>query len=157
MEKEDNILDIVKQKFADYLSENNCRKTPERVAILELIYTEHRHFDMDSLHKALVERNFKISKATLYNTMQLLIKCKLVLQHQFGKNLSFYERAYNNENHHHAICTNCGKVIEYKDLELKNMISSKKIKRFTLSHYSLYLYGICSTCTRKLSSKKNIK
>jgi len=153
MDKEIKIKEIVRQQFTDYLTANKYRKTPERYAILDLIYTEQRHFDMDSLYETMNAQNFRVSRATLYNTMQLLLECKLVLKHQFGQNLSFYERAYNNDYHHHLICTNCNKIQEYKDAELKSIIQSKKIKRFTPSYYSLYIYGLCSGCSRKLKEK----
>ena len=153
MDKDNKIKEIVKQQFTDYLTANKCRKTPERYAILNLIYTEQRHFDMDSLYEAMNAQNFRVSRATLYNTMQLLLDCKLVLKHQFGQNLSFYERAYNNDYHHHLICTNCNKIQEYKDAELKSVIQNKKIKRFTPSHYSLYIYGLCTTCSKSLKMK----
>ena len=150
MDKESKIREIARQKFTDYLTANKCRKTPERYAILDLIYTESQHFDMDTLYKAMNERNFRVSRATLYNTMQLLLDCNLVLKHQFGQNLSTYERAYNNDFHHHLICSNCNNVQEYKDSELKTIIRSKKIKGFTPEHYSLYIYGLCSKCSKEL-------
>lgn len=152
----DNIQtrEIVKNIFTNYLTAKSCRKTPERYAILDFIYSESGHFDMDSLYESMNERNFRVSRATLYNTMQLLLECKLVLKHQFGSNLSYYERSYNNNFHHHLICTNCNSVEEYKDPELKNLIQSKKIKRFTPSLYSLYIFGICSKCARELKKKK---
>jgi Fur family ferric uptake transcriptional regulator len=149
----DKILEIVNQKFTDYLTENKCRKTPERYAILNLIYSDHRHFDMDSLYKAMTTQNFRVSRATLYNTMQILVECNLVLKHQFGQNLSFYERAYNNEFHHHLICTSCHTIKEYKNAELKSMIQSSKIKNFTPSHYSLCIFGTCGLCARRLKAK----
>ena len=150
----DKILEIVNQKFAEYLTENKCRKTQERYAILNLIYSSHRHFDMDSLYNAMKEHNFRVSRATLYNTMQILVECNLVLKHQFGQNLSFYERAYNNELHHHLICTNCNTIREYKNTEIKSIIQNKKIKNFNPSHYSLNVFGICNSCARKLKIKK---
>jgi Fur family ferric uptake transcriptional regulator len=149
MEKENKVKEIVKQQFTDYLTAHKCRKTPERYAILDLIYTETKHFDMDSLYEAMNERHFRVSRATLYNTMQLLLDCKLVLKHQFGQNLSVYERAYNNDFHHHLICTVCNTIQEYKDLELRSIIQNKKIKRFTPSHYNLYIYGMCNACIKK--------
>ena len=157
MEKENNVKETVRKIFADYLNENKCRKTPERFAILELIYTEQRHFDMDTLYEAMNERNFRVSRATLYNTMQLLLDCKLVLKHQFGQSMSFYERAYHNDYHHHLICTRCHKVQEYKDTEIKNLIHNKKINRFTPTHFSLYIYGICGNCARELKKTKDKK
>jgi Fur family ferric uptake transcriptional regulator len=150
----DKILEIVNQKFTEYLTANKSRKTPERYAILNLIYSDHRHFDMDSLYKAMREQNFRVSRATLYNTMQLLMECNLVLKHQFGQNLSFYERAYNNEFHHHLICMNCNTIREYKNTELKTIIQNRKIRNFNSSHYSLHVFGICNVCARRLKVKK---
>lgn len=153
MEKENKVREIVKQKFTEYLTANKCRKTPERYAILDLIYSEDGHFDMDSLYEAMSQRNFRVSRATLYNTMQLLLDCKLVLKHQFGSNLSYYERAYNNDFHHHLICTNCGKIKEYKDTDLREVIQNKKIRGFTPNYYSLYIYGHCSACIKELKAR----
>jgi Fur family ferric uptake transcriptional regulator len=153
--KDDKIHEIAKQKFTEYLTAQKCRKTPERYAILNLIYTDQRHFDMDTLYEAMNENNFRVSRATLYNTMQLLLECNLVLKHQFGKNISVYERAYNNDFHHHLICTSCHKIQEYKGSYLRNAIKNEKIKRFTPTHYSLYIYGLCSMCAKKLKSNNN--
>ncbi len=150
----DKTREVVKQIFTEYLTAKSCRKTPERYAILDYIYSEHGHFDMDSLYEAMNGRNFRVSRATLYNTMQLLTECKLVLKHQFGSNLSYYERAYNNDFHHHLICVHCNHVEEYKDSDLKELIQGKKIKRFTPSHYSLYIFGICNKCAKILKQKK---
>ena len=152
----DKLLETVNQKFTEYLIENKCRKTQERYAILNLIYSSNRHFDMDSLYKAMTEQNFRVSRATLYNTMQILLDCNLVLKHQFGHNLSFYERAYNNELHHHIICTNCNAIREYKNNELKSVIQNRTIKNFSVTHYRLYVFGICNSCSRKMKVKKNI-
>ena len=148
------VLEIVNQKLTEYLTAKKCRRTPERYAILNLIYSNHRHFDMDSLYTAMNEQSFRVSRATLYNTMQILVECNLVLKHQFGQNLSIYERAYNNELHHHLICTDCHSIREYKNAEIKSIIQNSKIKRFSPSHYSLYIFGICSSCTRRQKIKE---
>jgi Fur family ferric uptake transcriptional regulator len=146
-------LEIVNRKFTEYLTENKCRKTQERFAILNLIYSEHRHFDMDTLYQTMKEKNFRVSKATLYNTMQILLECNLVIKHQLGQNASFYERAYNNELHYHLICTDCHAVREYKNAGIESDILNKKFKNFNSSHYSLNIFGICSSCARRLKIK----
>jgi len=145
--------EIVKNIFTEYLTAKSCKKTPERYAILDYIYSEPKHFDMDSLLEEMNDNNFRVSRATLYNTMQLLLECKLVLKHQFGSNLSYYERAYNNNFHYHLICTHCNSVEDYKDPEVKNLIQSKKIKKFTPTLYSLFIFGICSVCNKALKKK----
>ena len=99
------------------------------------------------------QENFRVSRATLYNTIILLINARLVIKHQFG-NSSQYEKCYNRDTHHHQICTQCGKVVEFQNEQLQQAIASTKLSRFTLSHYSLYLYGLCSKCERANRKKK---
>jgi len=149
------ILEIVNQKFTEYLTANKCRKTQERYAILNHIYSENRHFDMETLYKAMNDKNFRVSRATLYNTMQLLLDCNLVVKHQFGQNQSSYERALNLDLHHHLICTNCHTIREYKNNELKTIVQNRKIRNFNPSHYSLHIFGVCNLCTRKLKIKQH--
>ena len=99
------------------------------------------------------KEKFRVSRATLYNTIILLIDAGLVIKHQFG-NTSQYERLYNNETHHHMICTCCGKVSELEDDNLKQAIAQTKLKGFYVSHYSLYIYGLCSKCMAAKRKKK---
>lgn len=156
---EENIKETVKQMLTEYLQKNGHRKTPERYAILDMIYTIKGHFDIDTLYHLMEdEGQFRVSRATLYNTIILLLDANLVIRHQFG-NSSQYERAYKNETHHHMICTECGKVTELEDENLKKAIVETKLKKFTASHYSLYIYGVCSKCTWAKRRKKtnNIK
>ncbi len=151
----EKIQEIVKEKFTEYLVAHGHRKTPERYAILEHIYSLNEHFDMDTLYESMGKQNFRVSRATIYNTIELLLDCHLVLKHQFGKNISYYEKSYNNDNHHHLICTECGMVREIKDNEISQLIKNKKIPKFKPVHYSLYMYGICSKCS--MAKRKTIK
>ena len=154
---EENVKETVKQILTEYLQANGHRKTPERYAILETIYSIKGHFDIDMLYNYMSkEGQFRVSRATLYNTIVLLVDAHLVIKHQFG-NSSQYERAYKNETHHHMICTECGKVTEFQNEVLKEAIDNTKLKRFTASHYSLYIYGICSSCMRAKRNKNKNK
>ena len=151
---EENIINKVKQILTEYLQTNGHRKTPERYAILETIYAIKGHFNIESLYNYMeTEGKFRVSRATLYNTIVLLLDANLVIKHQFG-NSSQYERAYRNETHHHMICTECGKVSEFQDEALKKTVADTKLKRFTAMHYSLYIYGICNKCA--LAKRKKI-
>ncbi len=148
MDKQE-VKDIVRQIFTEYLNVNGHRKTPERYAILDAIYSIDGHFDIDTLYSLMrKERKYSVSRATLYNTIVLLIDARLVIKHQFG-NTSQYERSYNRETHHHQICTECGKITEFQSEKLQHAIEESKQDDFQLSHYSLYLYGICKDCIKK--------
>lgn len=150
----------VKNEFTEYLTLHKHRRTPERYAILEHIYSIKGHFDMDLLFNSMTETGFRVSRATLYNTIELLLDCGLVVKHQFGANVSKYEKAYGNENHDHFICLSCGEVKEYKNSNLFTPVQQKRFQRFKVSYYSLYIYGMCNKCQRQKNTelkKNNIK
>ncbi len=156
MDSSPKVRKQVKEEFTNYLTLHKHRKTPERFAILDHIYSNKGHFDMDSLYKSMIDVNFRVSRATLYNTIQLLLDCGLVVKHQFGGNMSKYEKAYGNENHDHLICTSCGEVWETKNSDLFTQAQLKKIKKFTVNYYSMYIYGTCSKCNhnKKMELRK---
>lgn len=142
--------------LTDYLQKNGQRKTPERYAVLDSIYSIKGHFGVDELyHYMETESKFRVSRATLYNTIVLLTDANLIIKHQFGTS-SQYERAYKNETHHHMICTECGKVTEFQDENLKQAIAEAKLKKFAASHYLLYIYGVCSKCAWNKRRKKKV-
>ena len=105
---EDTIKEVKKQ-FSVHLERTNQRKTPERFAILEEIYRRTDHFDAEALYIHMKTQSYRVSRATVYNTLELLVNCHLVTRHQFGSNLARYERAHGRRQHDHIICTNCGK------------------------------------------------
>ena len=94
--------------LTDYLKENRLRCTQERFRILNMIYSIDGSFDIDTLLKHMEEKKFRVSRATVYNTITLLINANLVIHHQFG-NKSRYEKCLDNEKCH-LICTKCARI-----------------------------------------------
>ena len=132
----ESVISAVERILDNYLEMNNHRKTLERYTILRAVYGIHGHFTLEDLSAKLInEMNFHVSRATLYNTLN-------------------YEACYDNNSHCHQICTMCGKVMEVKSPEIIAAVENMPTKRFRKDGFTLYVYGMCSTCQARVTKRK---
>jgi len=108
-----------REVLTSYLkADGKQRLTPERYAILDTVMGIQGHFDAESLYYRLMANGVKISKATVYNTLDILLNAGLVSKYRFADKTSRYEKAFGRPHHHHLICLQCGEIVEFVDEKL---------------------------------------
>ena len=143
----------VVRQFSDYLDAHGMRKTTERYAILSHILNINGHFTIEELQQIINADGFRVSRSTVYNTVELLMDAKMLRRHVFEGMQAQYERI--TLPHTHLICTSCGKVKEVRGPNFAAFMNARRFNVFNTDHYSLYVYGVCSTCARKSKRVKN--
>lgn len=141
-DENDNMKQMVRDIFVNYLRKKKLRKTPERFAVLDEIYDTSGHFDIESLYNQLRDKKYRVSKATIYNTIEHLLACDLIIKHKFDGGGAKYERSYMFRQHDHFVDLDTGEVSEFCDpriLEIQQSI--EKEFGVKISHHSLTFYG----------------
>lgn len=133
--------------FRDYLARQNLKMTQERRQILEEVFSSPEHFGADELHLRFVNKKLPMSRATIYRTLEHLVKSGLVRRVYLDQKKAFYEHVYGRKHHEHMICLSCGKVIEFSDDPLEQRQDKVcRDLRFKPLRHSLRIVGLCSSC-----------
>lgn len=147
--------ETAKQILSSYLEQNNCRKTPERFAILEAIYGLDSYFSIQELGEKLARDNFPVSRATLYNTIKLLMRLRLVVALRLRDGIRY--KASVGVSASTQVCTMCGKTTDIEIPEVEQLLSRTRLRRFRQDGHALFVYGVCSTCQATLTRFRNKK
>ena len=143
-------VETAKDSFRKYLKTGNYRITPERFQVLEAIMNYEGHFDADGLFLEMKSKGAKVSRATVYNTLELLQDCGLVSKYRFGENHSRYEKALGRPHHDHLICLECGDIIEFVSEKLsKIQVDVCRENSFKSQTSTLQIFGTCKKCQEK--------
>jgi Fur family ferric uptake transcriptional regulator len=137
-------------KFREYIKAQGLRKTPERETIIAEIFSVHDHFDVDGLFLRLRNKRKRVSKASLYRTIPLLIESGLIQEVYFEDGRFYYEHIYGHEHHCHLRCICCGRIIEFTDDEIEtiqNRIGKKY--DFAVTAHRFEIMGYCPKCAKK--------
>ena len=145
MPQKKHIIDNAKEIFGTFLQKNGYRKTAERYSVIDELYVQDEHIDVDQLYLLMKNKNYSISRATIYNTLDLLVECGLAVKHQFNDRSALYEQALTYKHHDHLVCNVCHKIKEFSDPrmeEIKTIVGDMLQSKVT-SH-SLVFYGDCT-------------
>lgn len=135
------------RKFRRYLAAQQLRYTAERKQIFEEIIQAQEHFDADALLLKLKSKNLSVSRATVYRTLDLLVKLGLVRKSCVGERSSIYESVLGWVRHGHLVCMNCGRVEEFRVPEIDAALDQIcENSGFDLRNRCLQLFGYCADC-----------
>ncbi|MDE7160269.1 MAG: transcriptional repressor [Muribaculaceae bacterium] len=136
--------EAAERTFAEFLSASGLRKTPERFEILSRVLEIKGHFGVDYLHGLMEESGYHVSRATVYNTLDLLLDCGLIRRHIFETHQARYEVA--GTSHFHLVCTRCGRISEADDRQIARALDSIRHGDFRPAYFSATVYGLCGDC-----------
>ncbi len=130
--------------FRNFLKSEKNRITPERFEVLDAALDYEGHFGADDLYIVMKNANSRVSRATVYKTLELLDQCQLISKRHFGENLTRYENSFKKQVHDHLICVDCGRIVEFSDPDVKKL--PEKISDRLGYNFESYSFNIFARC-----------
>ncbi|BDA79460.1 transcriptional repressor [Leptospira kobayashii] len=138
------------QAFEEYLKEKGLKITNQRLLVAQKIFSSHNHFTAEGLLDELKDNRDRISKATIYRILSIMVEAGLLEEHDFGKDYKYYEHIIGHAHHDHIICIQCGKIVEFVDDRIEELqTNAAKQNGFVITGHSLNIFGICEACQNK--------
>ncbi|RPI65213.1 MAG: transcriptional repressor [Ignavibacteriae bacterium] len=148
-------LESLKQHFADYLRRKKYRGTQERSRVLDRIAELDDHFSADELYVYMNNAGDRVSRATIYSTLELLTQCSILMKHRFQGESAHYELASRMPHHDHLICSECGRIVEFRNEDIDTIRDAVcSTLGFKPISHSLQINAVChdpSTCPHNKS------
>lgn len=136
----------LKEIFIAYLKDNGHRITNERILILDSALSMENHFDADELYSKMRSDFIRVSRATVYNTLELMNNCKILTKHNFKGDRARYETKHGRKNHYHIICLSCNKILEFENQSIeKTLLKVCRNKNLKLTDYSIQVFAACES------------
>jgi len=149
----DEEVEDIHKRLKEFLLAEGLKSTPERFAVLDEIYTTDFHFEAEDILLRMIKKNHKVSRATIYRTLDILEKCGLIRKAKLGETTAYYEHTYGRHHHEHMKCTSCGKIIEFEsdDIErMQDVVCNQH--NFKMTYHILHIFGVCEDCQKKGTS-----
>ncbi len=142
------------EAFRTYLREHNLPITAQRLAIADVLLESGRHLSVDEVARELSARRLRVGTATVYRTLELLVRSGLVVERDFGEGFRRYEPARDAPHHEHLICSRCSQVREFRDERLERMTTLlAEAHGFVRQRHRLVIHGICDGCRRSAGGR----
>ena len=142
------------EAFRAFLRDHNLPVTAQRQAIAEVVLESERHLSADDVERELAVRGVMVGTATVYRTLEVLVRSGLVVERDFGEGFKRYEPARDEPQHEHLLCTVCGNVTEFSDERLERMTTLvAETHGYARQRHRLVIFGVCRDCQRGVRSK----
>ena len=142
-----------KEQFLQFLRGRGQRVTGERLALFDEIFSQHGHIDAEALLGAMKARGLKISRATVYRNLDLLVECGLARKQRLSSRGFLYEHIHPGQQHDHLVCTGCGRVVEFVSAGIAALQSEIcRAHGFVPTRHTLQISGVCNVCAEAVKT-----